>query len=322
MPPAPPELIRERLKSKHGQRDRKPLGGGRFLGTTTASTMLRLPTLALLLAVAASGAQPQPAHYTDLVTLFKDWRTFQRPKLTAGVHDYRAAAMAAQKTELAKYQRRLEAIDTTGWPIASQVDYHIVRAEMNGLDFDHRVLKPWVNNPAFYVTVFNDESDQPAREGPHAAGMVELVWYKRSLSAKDAAAIDSGIRMIPALLEQARVNLTGSEKDLWNYGIGEIKAQSAALTSFSNELTAEQGALKTDVAKAKAATDGFVQCTISSRSWSSSSRARGPSWRSRRDETQLYRCSKSFRRRTSIHGASTPRSPSTSGTSRITICSR
>ena len=221
--------------------------------------MLRLPTLALLLAVATSGAQSQPAHYADLVTLFKDWRAFQPAKVTAGAHDYRAAAMAAQKTALANYQRRLKAIDTTGWPIAAQVDYHIVRAEMNGLDFDHRVLKPWVNNPAFYVTVFDDESDQPAREGPHAAGMVELVWYKRPLSPKDAATIDSGIRMIPALLEQARINLTGNQKDLWNYAIGELKAQSATLTSFGNELSSDHASLKSDVAKAKAATDGFVQ---------------------------------------------------------------
>src|SRR6185503_16290808 len=130
---------------------------------------------------------------------------------------------------------------------------------MNGLDFDHRVLKPWVNNPAFYVTVFDDESDQPAREGPHAAGMVELVWFKRPLSAKDAATIDSGIRMIPALLEQARGNLTGNQKDIWNYAIGELEAQSAALASFGAGLTAEHGALRDDVAKAKAATDGFVQ---------------------------------------------------------------
>jgi hypothetical protein len=221
--------------------------------------MLRLPTLALLLAVTTSGAQSQPAHYTDLVTLFKDWRAFQPPKRAAGVPDYRVAPMTVQKSELAKYQQRLKSIDTTGWPIAAQVDYHIVRAEMNGLDFDHRVLKPWVNNPAFYVTVFDDESDQPAREGPHAAGMVELVWYKRPLSAKDAATIDSGIRMIPALLEQARVNLAGNQKDLWTYGIGELKAQSAALTSFGNELTAEHGALKSDVDKAKTATDGFAQ---------------------------------------------------------------
>ena len=221
--------------------------------------MIRLPIFALLLAATAIGAQPQPARYADLETLFKEWRAFQIPKRVADVYDYRAAAMAAQRTELATYQRRLKAIDTTGWPIPAQVDYHIVRAEMNGLEFDHRVLKPWSNNPAFYATVFADESDQPAREGPHAAGMVELVWFKRPFSAKDAATIDSGIRVIPALLEQARINLTGNQKDLWSYGIRAMKAQSGVLASLGNELTAEHVALKDNVAKAKTATDAFVQ---------------------------------------------------------------
>ena len=83
--------------------------------------------------------------------------------------------MTAQHRELASYQRRLAALDTTGWPTSAQVDYHILRAEMNGLDFDHRVLRPWANDPAFYMTVFADQSDQPAREGPHSAGAVELL---------------------------------------------------------------------------------------------------------------------------------------------------
>ena len=221
--------------------------------------MTRLPILALLVAVAATRADAQRSTAADLDKLFKDWRAFQPPKFVAGVYDYRAGAMAAQKTELANYQRRLKAIDTTGWPIAAQVDYHIVRAEMNGLEFDHRVLQPWKNNPAFYQTVFSDESDQPAREGPHAAGMVELVWYKRPLSAKDAAAIDSGIRIVPALLEQARANLTGNQKDMWSYGTGAMKEQSAVLAAFATELGTEHAALKSDVTKAKTATDAFAQ---------------------------------------------------------------
>ena len=62
------------------------------------------------------------------------------------------------------------------------MDFYVVRAELAGLDFDHRVLKPWANNPAFYVTVFDEESDQPAREGPFALGAVELWQYPTPLS--------------------------------------------------------------------------------------------------------------------------------------------
>lgn len=111
----------------------------------------------------ASTDLPRRTHYDDLVSFFAEWRAFQRPKLVDGVPDYRAGAMAQQQRELAGWQSRLAAIDTTGWAVPQQVDYQVVRAELNGLDFDHRVLRPWARNPAFYVTVFWDQSDQPAR---------------------------------------------------------------------------------------------------------------------------------------------------------------
>jgi hypothetical protein len=81
------------------------------------------------------------------------------------VPDYSAAAMAAQHRALPSWRLRLAAMNPEGGPIAEQVDRQIVRAEMNGLDFDHRVLRPWANNPAFYVTVFTSESDQPGARG-------------------------------------------------------------------------------------------------------------------------------------------------------------
>src|SRR5437868_444833 len=184
-------------------------------------TTLSLATATLLLGgiatpnATAQRATPSPARgaasrYDDLATLFADWRAFQQPRRVNGVPDYAPAAMTVQHRELASYRRRLAALDTTGWPVAAQVDYHIVRAEMNGLDFDHRVLRPWANNPAFYVTVFLDRSDQPAREGPHAYGSVETWRYTFPLTKERAAEMHAALRMIPKLLEQARKNLVGN----------------------------------------------------------------------------------------------------------------
>ena len=201
---------------------------------------------------------PSSTLYEDLVTLFGEWREFQKPRLVSGVPDYTASAVAEQRRELPTYQRRLKAIDPSGWPIPQQVDYHVVRAEMNGLDFDHRVLEPWSNNPAFYVTVFPSESDQPAREGPFAYGGVELWTYDFPLSAEDAAAVDSGIRAIPKLLEQAQTNLTGNQKDIWIYGTKSIKDQSADLARLVSRLTEAQGDLRASVERAREATDAFA----------------------------------------------------------------
>ena len=204
------------------------------------------------------GGAASSTRYDDLVALFKDWRAFQQPRVVDGVPDYGAAAMAAQRQALADYQRRLAAIDPSPWPIPQQADHHIVRAEMNGLEFDHRVLKPWVNNPAFYVTVFSSESDQPAREGPFASGAVELWQYTFPLEAESARRITAGLSTIPKLLEQAKTNLTGGGRDLWTFGAGSVREQSETLAELAARLTAADADLRREVDRAKAATDAFA----------------------------------------------------------------
>ena len=192
------------------------------------------------------------------MTLFTEWRAFQKPKLVDGVPDYTENAMAAQQRELASYQRRLAGIDSRGWPASQQVDWHIVRAEMNGLDFDHRVIRPWANNPAFYVSIFPDQSDQPAREGHFAYGAIELWSYELPLNAERAARLDAGIRAIPKLLEQAKRNLVGDKADLWTFGTGSIKQQSADLARLASRVGDAPGTLKAEVQRAREATDAFA----------------------------------------------------------------
>jgi uncharacterized protein (DUF885 family) len=214
-----------------------------------------------LVGAGGSSASPAPARsnrYDDLLSFFRDWRAFQTPKVVGGVPDYTAAAMAAQQRELANYQQRLAAIDPSGWPVPQQVDYQIVRAELNGLAFDHRVLKPWANNPGFYVTVFSEESDQPAREGPFASGAVELWKHSFPLSQEAATQVDLGIRAIPQLLAQAKRNLTGDGKDLWIFGAKAIRQQSTDLADLASKLTESQKELEKNVSRAREATDDFA----------------------------------------------------------------
>ena len=196
--------------------------------------------------------------YENLTGLFQEWRAFQKPKLVNGVPDYTAAAMAAQQRALPAYQRRLTLIDTTGWSIPQKVDWHIVRAEMNGLDFDHRVIKPWARNPAFYVTVFPNQSDQPAREGHWAYGSLELWSYRFPLSATDAAEVSAKLRAVPTLLQQARRNLVGNAKDLWNMGIRSIRDQANALQTLEGRV-ADNTALAAEARAARDATNEFLR---------------------------------------------------------------
>ena len=124
------------------------------------------------------------SQYEDLVKLFREWREFQKPEINAGVPNYAAAAMEEQRRGLPEFQYRLAAIDPSSWPISQQVDYHIVRAEMNGLDFDHRVLRPWSRNPCFYSVYYRSPSDVPALEGPWRYGTLCLWKYTFPLADK------------------------------------------------------------------------------------------------------------------------------------------
>ncbi len=201
-------------------------------------------------------ALPRPSRDEDLVTLFEQWRDFQRPAMVDGVPDYTASAMAAQQRGLPEYQRRLAAFDTTGWTTAQQVDLHLIRAEMNGLDFDHRVLRPWAQNPAFYLTVFWYQSDQPAREGHQARGSIELWQYEFPLSTQRATDLRAALRTVPKLLEQARGNLVGNAKDLWVMGIRSMREQSGDLERLAARV-AGKAELVADVRRAREATDRF-----------------------------------------------------------------
>ena len=213
---------------------------------------------------AAAGTTPS-TDYNDLLALFDDWREFARPRWVDGVPDYSAAAMAEQHAELAMYQARLAAIDESGWPVAEQIDHHLVRAEMNGLDFDHRVRRPWADNPAFYVTIFSAQSDVPAHEGPVIDGWLDTWAYEYPLDEPNAVFMAGRIDSIPALLQQARANLTGDGDDLWRTAPPSFATQSADLQALaarieqtSGDLVADVGAeLEGAIERAIVATDEF-----------------------------------------------------------------
>ncbi len=199
--------------------------------TSSNGRRRRLQPVAVLIALLAfGGAQctmtgSAAGNYDDLVQLFKDWREFETPPMLDGAPDYTAERFAAAHRELADYQARLSAIDPSGWPIEQQVDWHIVRAEMNGFDFNHRVLKPWVRDPAFYQSVWTGKSDVPAHEGPTHHAVLELWTYDFPLSADEEQRVIGDLKVIPSLMKQAQGNLMGNARDLWVAGIKNIEDQ-------------------------------------------------------------------------------------------------
>ena len=166
--------------------------------------------------------------------------------------------MARAHRELAGLQARLNAIDRTGWSIAEQVDWHLVRAEMNGLDFNIRVLKPWARDPAFYASVWTYQSDTPAHEGPTHHALVELWTYDFPLSSEAAATLAAELRTIPPLLAQARLNLVGNARELWAAGIGNIRDQAEVLAGLRERTAGAGPELREALDAAHEATLSFV----------------------------------------------------------------
>ncbi|MBK7873872.1 MAG: DUF885 family protein [Saprospiraceae bacterium] len=174
--------------------------------------------------------------YEELVDFFFKWREFSAPKMIDGVPDYSVEAMAQQHKALADWQKQLTSVDTSGWPIKHQVDWYLIWAEMNGMDFEHRITKPWERDPAFYVWFYPDPSDVPEREAPNIHGCIELPKYQQPLSANDATEIALRLRNAAKLYEQAKTNLIGNAHDLWLTGTRSIREQSADLEAFAESI--------------------------------------------------------------------------------------
>jgi hypothetical protein len=214
------------------------------------------------LVLAAALLLAAPAHaagsYDDLVGLFREWQAFERPALRDGAPDYTAPTLARKHAGLRVYQSRLAALDPAAWPKEQRIDYELVRAQMNGLDFDLRVLQPWARDPAYYQTVWTEMSDTPEHEGPAHHGLVELWTYSFPLSRADEQKLARGLRVVPPLLTQARGNLTGNARDLWLTGIGTMQGQVKSLDDLAARTKSSGAELRRSIADARQATVEFV----------------------------------------------------------------
>lgn len=202
------------------------------------SAILSIPCLLFFLASCQSKQEQSPStskDYQNLVALFKEWRAFEKPPLRDGAPDYTAETFEKRHPEFKKLQAKLLAIDTSGWPVAQQVDWYIVWAEMNGYDFNHRILKPWERDPAYYKSLWTARSDVPAHEGPTHHMTTEIWTYTFPLSATEKERLLGDLSVIPPLNEQARLNLTGNAKDLWVAGIRDIRSQSTNLKKILDQ---------------------------------------------------------------------------------------
>jgi Bacterial protein of unknown function (DUF885) len=235
----------------------------------TATVVRHALAIALFVPVTLAG-QAQTRTYDQLLALFKEWRTFEEPsRLAGGVPDYTPATNAKRLEGLRALQSRLAAIDRTGWTVPQQVDYHVVRAEMNGMDYHLRVLQPFARDPAYYASVITEESDTPSKEGPVIHGAIKLydypIWPRTvldqpaSLTPAQAGELATRLQTIAPLLQTAKTNLAGANaRDLWVGGVRAFEEQSEALATLRSRVAGSHEGLSAAIVAAQRATDEFA----------------------------------------------------------------
>ncbi len=213
-------------------------------------TAHRLILVALVVAAVSLPAHPAAADdpgYSDLLALFHEFREFQEPAENEGVPDYSAVVMRRKFVELESYQQRLMAIDPDGWSVSGQIDWMLVRAEMNGMEFYHRVVRPWARDPGFYLMT---------QEGAGPTGFSIRV-EEIPIPDEDIDRIRTQLKAVPELYEQARSNLTDGAADFATLALHFLGEEEDMYRELAGLFSEHHPDLVADVERAEAAVTSF-----------------------------------------------------------------
>ena len=159
----------------------------------------------LFLNMAALGQNADKNH-RELIRLYQEFDKFRRPEIIQGIPDYSPAAIQAKRKGLESYRIRLSQISCEEWAISQKIDYLLVRAKLNELDFQLRVTRPWERDPGTYV-------DMIAR----------IPYTATPVPQKSVENLRNRLKTVPKILEQAKTNLTDVSKTLADITIRRLQ---------------------------------------------------------------------------------------------------
>jgi len=183
----------------------------------------------LALSCAPAGVEEQAgtgpvSSYEELVDLFLEFREFQSPDLVGDVPDYTPPAIEARRQGLVDLRQRFDALNVSSWPVSEKIDYLVVRAEMNGLDFYLRVLRPWSRDPGFYL------------QSQRGAGPTRVATLRRPrewpMTDDRLESFRNRLQAVPAVYEQAKANLQDVPGDLARLAIHYLHEEISIYTEL------------------------------------------------------------------------------------------
>jgi len=193
--------------------------------------------------------------YESLLLLFHEFRDLVEPEIVDGVPDFTKAAMDKQYRGYKQYRKRLDSFDVTEWPIPQQVDFHLLRAEMNGFEFQHRVLRPWSRDPCFY-------SIRPGMTDPFSIGGVLPGSDVFPLSMADQRKLRKKLQNVLKIYAQAEKNLTDAARDLATLAIHFTEEDVDLLSELSTRLAEFHPHLVPDAEKARDAVKHYLNWLV------------------------------------------------------------
>ena len=210
----------------------------------------QVAAVAAALFALAGAARSEEMGYQRLLSLYAEFRAVAQDPTADDVGDYRPPAMEARRAEATRLLKALQRIDDAGWPVSQRVDYMIVLAEMRGLEFHHRVLRPWARDPSFYSVL-------TLGFGPKS---IDSVPYPERFPIRDdaeRARFKAGLARTPLALERAREALVDIRGDLLALGLAQKDIELKVFDRILVELERHHPDIAPDAAAARAATAEF-----------------------------------------------------------------
>ena len=160
--------------------------------------------LSVVLPVVAQSQSEQD--YKKLVDLNMELVLLQGPSRVDGVPDYSSPAMESKRIELERLRKQWASIDAETWSTSEKIDYLLVYARINEIDFGLRVVRSFSRDPGLYVDL--------VKRIPYA----DVPIFEDHLQT-----FRTRLENVPKVMEQAKSNLTEPAKELAGLAIRHLE---------------------------------------------------------------------------------------------------
>lgn len=174
-----------------------------------------------------------PAARPELVEIFDELRLLRQPQLVDGIPDYTAAAAVQQKKALAEFHARFERLEPSPWPVRDQVDYLLVRSELDMLDYGLHVYRAPSRSPQFYLSSI---SSFGLSSGATLSRLGQLVRQPAPFDAARTREVIDHMRRIPRILDQAKQNLTEPTQEMSRWALPVLADALQSSRQFARSL--------------------------------------------------------------------------------------